>query len=104
MRLQHFQSELQPLGFELLDDTRKQQIDKIKSIVIDHIHYKEDEKFIFTEVQSKALHKEYSIISRLFYETEEITIQQYVNRIYKFFLGLNSSCFFTININSCVEK
>jgi len=78
MRLQHFQSELHPLGFELLDDTRKQQIDKIKSIVIDHIHYKEDEKFAFTDVLSKALHKEYSIISKLFSETEGITIEQYV--------------------------
>ena len=78
MQLQHFQSELNKLGFELLDDTRKQQIDKIKSIVIDHIHYKEDEKFAFTNVLSKALHKEYSIISKLFSETEGITIEQYV--------------------------
>ena len=69
---------LQKLGFELLDDVRKQQIDKIKSIVIDHIHYKEDEKFAFSEVLSKALHKEYSTISRLFSETEGITIEQYV--------------------------
>jgi len=78
MQLQHFQSELRKLGFELLDDARKQQIDKIKSIVIDHIHYKEDEKFAFTDVLSKALHKEYSIISKLFSETEGITIEQYV--------------------------
>ena len=78
MQLQHFQSELNKLGFELLDDTRKQQIDKIKSIVIDHIHYKEDEKFAFTDVLSKALHKEYSILSKLFSETEGITIEQYV--------------------------
>ena len=78
MQLQHFKSELNKLGFELLDDARKQQIDKIKSIVIDHIHYKEDEKFAFPEVLSNALHKEYSIISKLFSETEGITIEQYV--------------------------
>jgi len=77
-QLQHFQTELRKLGFELLDDARKQQIDKIKSIVIDHIHYKEDEKFAFTDVLSKALHKEYSILSKLFSETEGITIEQYV--------------------------
>lgn len=78
MQLQQFQGELHKLGFELLDDTRKQQIDKIKSIIIDHIHYKEDEKFIFTDVLSKALHKEYSVISKLFSETEGLTIEQYV--------------------------
>ncbi|HRI21207.1 MAG TPA: AraC family transcriptional regulator [Panacibacter sp.] len=77
-QLQHLQSELRKLGFELLDDARKQQIDKIKSIIIDHIHYKEDEKFAFSEVLSKALHKEYSTISKLFSETEGITIEQYV--------------------------
>lgn len=78
MQLQHFQTELRKLGFELLDDARKQQIDKIKSIIIEHIHYKEDEKFDFPEVLSNALHKEYSIISKLFSETEGITIEQYV--------------------------
>jgi len=77
-QLQYLQTELQKLGFELLDDIRKQQIDKIKSIIIDHIHYKEDEKFSFTEVLSRALHKEYSVISKLFSETEGITIEQYV--------------------------
>ena len=69
---------LQKLGFELLDDTRKQQIEKIKSIVIDHIHYLDDGKFIFSEILSKELHKEYSQLSRLFSETEGITIEQYI--------------------------
>ena len=77
-QLEQLNIQLQKLGFELLDDNRKQQIDKIKSIVIEHIHYKEDEKFVFTEVLSKALHKEYSVISKLFSETEGITIEQYV--------------------------
>jgi AraC-like DNA-binding protein len=77
-QLEQLNVQLQKLGFELLDDNRKQQIDKIKSIVIEHIHYKEDEKFVFTEVLAKALHKEYSVISKLFSETEGITIEQYV--------------------------
>jgi AraC family transcriptional regulator len=70
--------QLQKLGFELLDDNLKKQIDKIKSIIIDHIHYTEDERFIFSEVLSKELNKEYSAISKLFSETEGITIEQYV--------------------------
>jgi AraC family transcriptional regulator len=70
--------QLKELGFELLDDNLQQQIDKIKSIIIEHIHYTEDRKFIFSEVLAKELHKEYSVISKLFSETEGITIEQYV--------------------------
>lgn len=77
-QLELVSSQLQQLGFELLDDNRKQLIEKIKSIVIEHIHYNEDEKFVFSEVLSNKLHKEYSIISKLFSETEGITIEQYV--------------------------
>jgi AraC-like DNA-binding protein len=71
-------TQLQQLGFELLDDSLKQQIDKIKSIIIAHIHYKEDEKFVFSEILADELHKDYSVLSKLFSETEGITIEQYV--------------------------
>lgn len=70
--------DLNELGFELLDDSLQQQIEKIKSIIIEHIHYTVDKKFIFSEVLSKELHKDYSVISKLFSETEGITIEQYV--------------------------
>lgn len=77
-QLESVAAQLKQLGFELLDDARKQLIEKIKAIIIDHIHYTEDEKFIFSEVLSKELHKEYSILSKLFSETEGITIEQFV--------------------------
>ncbi|WP_460562173.1 helix-turn-helix domain-containing protein [Ferruginibacter profundus] len=77
-QLQSVNTQLQQLGFELLDDNKKQLIEKIKSIVIEHIHYREDEKFIFSEVVAAALHKDYSVLSKLFSETEGITIEQYV--------------------------
>ncbi len=70
--------KLKELGFELLDDDKKKQINKIKTIIIEYIHHKEDEKFIFTEVLSKGLLKDYSMISRLFSETEGMTIEQYI--------------------------
>ncbi|MDB5210939.1 MAG: helix-turn-helix transcriptional regulator [Sediminibacterium sp.] len=77
-QLGKFASNLTSIGFELLDDNLKQQVDRIKTIVIDHIHYKEDEKFPFTEILSTALMREYSVISKLFSQTEGITIEQYV--------------------------
>jgi AraC family transcriptional regulator len=77
-QLSSLKTQLLQLGFELLDDSLKQQIDKIKSIIIGHIHYKEDEKFVFSEVLADELHKDYSVLSKLFSETEGITIEQYV--------------------------
>ncbi|MDO3641469.1 AraC family transcriptional regulator [Mucilaginibacter sp. L3T2-6] len=77
-QLESLKSRLKQLGFELLDDSLKQQIDKIKSIIIQHIHYTEDEKFVFSEVLADELHKDYSVLSKLFSETEGITIEQYV--------------------------
>ena len=75
---QQLAEQLQRIGFELLDDNKKKQIDKIKTIVIERIHYLDDEKFDFPSVLAKALNKEYSQISKLFSETEGITIEQYV--------------------------
>ena len=77
-QLQSVDTQLRQQGFELLDDSKKQLIEKIKSIVIEHVHYKEDEKFIFSEVLAAELHKEYSVLSKLFSETEGVTIEQYV--------------------------
>jgi len=70
--------ELESLGFELLDDTRKQQIEKIKSIIINHIHHLEDDRFVFSEIIAEELHREYSQLSKLFSSTEGITIEQFV--------------------------
>lgn len=70
--------KLEFLGFELLDDNRKQQIEKIKAIIIDHIHHLENGKFVFSEVLSNELNKEYSQLSKLFSVTEGITIEQFV--------------------------
>jgi AraC family transcriptional regulator len=70
--------QLLPLGFELLDDSLKQQIDQIKTTIISDIHYQEDKKFNFSEVLADQLNKDYSVLSKLFSETEGITIEQYV--------------------------
>ncbi|MDE3237018.1 MAG: helix-turn-helix transcriptional regulator [Bacteroidota bacterium] len=77
-KLKKIKADLEHLGFELLDDARKQQIEKIKSIIIKHIHHDGDQKFIFSEIISKALKRDYSQLSKLFSETEGVTIEQYV--------------------------
>lgn len=71
-------NNLNTLGFELLDDNKKQLIVKIKSIIIDHIHQQNDVKFAFPELLADQLNKEYSALSKLFSSTEGITIEQFV--------------------------
>ncbi len=71
-------NKLNALGFELLDDSRKQLIVKIKSIIIDHIHQLDNAKFVFSDVLADQLNKEYSALSKLFSSTEGITIEQFI--------------------------
>lgn len=70
---------LAALGFEVLDDSKKQLIEKIKNIIIEQIHYQPvDDEHNFSEILSKKLHKDYSHISGLFSDVEGITIEKYI--------------------------
>jgi len=69
---------LRELGFELLDDTRRQQIEKIKATILRRIHEPNDKKAPLSTILARELHREYSQLSKLFSETEGITIEQYV--------------------------
>jgi len=49
--------KLELLGFELLDDTHKLQIEKIKLIIINHIHHLNDSRFFFQRLLQMNLTK-----------------------------------------------
>lgn len=69
---------LNELGFEILDDQKQKQIEKIKNLLIQQVQAKEiKEHFSIGEFLSKAVNKDYSYISRLFSEVEGITLEQY---------------------------
>jgi AraC-like DNA-binding protein len=71
--------KLHERGFELLEDTKSQLIGKIKTLIIDSIHYsKEPIKINFSAYLSDQLHHEYGYLSRLFSSIEGITIEKYV--------------------------
>src|SRR5690349_19236864 len=77
-QLQTFNERLKQLGFELLDDQRKKQIEQIKKLLISKVQSGEvEEHFSIAVFISKALHKDYSYISRLFSEVEGITVEQF---------------------------
>ena len=78
-QLLQLQSNLANTGFELLDDNKKRLIDKIKTVIIEQIHYSDtDDKHNFSEILSHKLHKDYSYLSALFSDVESITIEKYI--------------------------
>lgn len=78
-QIQQFGINLSALGFELLDNSKQQLIEKIKNTIINHVHYKQsDDHHNFSNILSKSLHKDYSYLSSLFSEVEGITIEKYI--------------------------
>jgi AraC-like DNA-binding protein len=74
----NLKNRLSELGFELLDDSRKKIIEKIKTIIIKQVHYNEgDQRFNLSEVLSSSLNKDYSYLSNLFSEVEGTTVEKY---------------------------
>lgn len=69
---------LKELGFELLDDQRQRQIEKIKSLLIKKTQSGDlEDHFSISNYLSKSLLKDYSSLSRLFSQVEGITIEQF---------------------------
>lgn len=70
---------LQSQGFMLLDNQQTQLINQIKSIIIQHIHYKLIDKNVnFSQLLTTQLHQDYSYLSRLFSAVEGRTIENFV--------------------------
>lgn len=77
-QLEEINARLKLQEFELLDDKRSKLIEQIKKIIIEKIHYDEDnEKVNFSELLTRKLHKDYSYLSNLFSELEGITIEKF---------------------------
>ncbi|MEP6682322.1 MAG: AraC family transcriptional regulator [Parafilimonas sp.] len=76
---QQLATDLQQLGFELLDDKKQKLIEQIKTLIIQSVHYnKEQPSKNYSEFISENLHHDYSYLSKLFSETEGITIEQFI--------------------------
>ncbi len=72
-------ANLAAIGFEVLDDEKQKLIERIKTIVIEKVHYQEgDEKLKFSAMLSQQLNKDYSYLSNLFSEVEGITIEKFI--------------------------
>ena len=77
-QLTQFAEDLKQTGFELLDDQKMQQIEKVKSLLIKKVQSGNiDEHFSISKYISDNIYKDYSSISRLFSGVEVITIEQF---------------------------
>jgi AraC-like DNA-binding protein len=78
-KVEQLSQNLSALGFELLDNSKQQLIEKIKNIIIKQVHHTQEENnHNYSEILSKALHKDYSYLSSLFSEVEGITIEKFL--------------------------
>lgn len=70
---------LRKSGLELLDDKRSVLVESIKVVIIEMIHYSEDEiKVNYSDYISEKLDYDYTYLANVFSEVKGITIQQFI--------------------------
>jgi AraC-like DNA-binding protein len=81
--IQHEQLEQLKTGFEkaglaLMDDKRSILVEKIKSVIIELVHYSEDQiKVNLSDFLSEKLNYNYTYLANLFSEVKGITIEKF---------------------------
>ena len=66
-------------GLELMDDKKSILIQKIKSIIIEMVHYSEEVLTInFSDYLSQKLHYDYTYLANLFSEVQGTTIEKFI--------------------------
>jgi AraC-like DNA-binding protein len=69
---------LQVLGFDIIDDKKSKTIEKIKNLIVDLVHHKNNElKVNLSDYLVENLNQDYSTLSNLFSEVENTTIEKY---------------------------
>lgn len=69
---------LKALGFELLENKQEQTVDRIKSEIIELVHYKNNKSGTnLSAYLSEKLGSDYSALSKLFSENTGMTIEKY---------------------------
>ena len=69
---------LQALGFDLIDDKKSKTTEKIKNLIVDLVHHKNNElKVNLSDYLVENLNQDYSTLSNLFSEIENTTIEKY---------------------------
>ncbi len=78
-QLEELKKGLLHFGLELLEDKKAILIEKIKTIIIEMIHYSEEPPVLnFSSFLSQKLNYEYNYLSNLFSEVKGTTIEHYI--------------------------
>ena len=76
---QELKTSLLNFGLELLEDKKSMLIEKIKTIIIEMIHYTEDPPLLnFSAYLSEKLNYDYNYLSNLFSEVKGTTIEHFI--------------------------
>ncbi|MEO8086514.1 MAG: AraC family transcriptional regulator, partial [Bacteroidota bacterium] len=66
-------------GLELMDDKKAMLIEKIKTVIIQMVHYADEmPKTNYSEYISEKLNHDYTYLANIFSEVKGITIQQFI--------------------------
>jgi len=77
-QLEQLAQRLKDAGFELIDNRKSRIIEKIKNIIINLVHYNNEQpKYNLSEIIANELHLDYPYLSKLFSDIEGITIEHY---------------------------
>ena len=69
---------LQVLGFDLIDDKKTKTVERIKNLIVDLVHHKNNDlKINLSDYLSENLNQDYNSLSNLFSEIENTTIEKY---------------------------
>lgn len=72
------ENRLEEIGFEIIKNPSQQLIESIKNLVILKIgRLDTNENFVLSNFLSNALHKDYSSLSKVFSQNENVTLEQY---------------------------
>jgi AraC-like DNA-binding protein len=77
-KLEHLSIGLKKAGLALMDDKKSILVEKIKCIIIELVHYSEDQiKVNLSDFLSEKLHYNYTYLANLFSEVKGITIEKF---------------------------
>ena len=70
--------KLQSLGFDLIDDKRSKAIEKVKTLIVNLVHDKNnDTKFNLSDYLTQHILQDYNTLSNLFTDVAGTTIEKY---------------------------
>lgn len=76
---EQLKANLMKSGLELLDDKRGILVEKIKNVITEMIHYKDEKpKVNYSDFISAKLGYDYTYLANVFSEVKGMTIQQYI--------------------------